>query len=173
MVGVEAHVGQQLEHPFLDFAAAYVPVDDHGLGDEVAHPHPGVEGTPRVLKHGLHRAAVLPPGLRVSVADFLALEADGALGRLFQLEHHLGGGALAAARLADDAQGLAGAQLEGNAVHCLDVAGGFADEQALGHREVFFQPDGLQQRRAVGRAVGVSFGGNHIRSRHTNRQQEA
>ena len=73
------------------------------------------------------------------------LVANGALGGFFQLQEHLGGGALAAPGLAHDAQRFAGADLEGNAVDGLDPTGDFGDQKALGNGEVLLEALGLEE----------------------------
>ena len=54
VVGTQAHIPQQLIHSRRDFLPRRRPVNGHRLGYQVPHPHPGVQGTPGVLKDGLH-----------------------------------------------------------------------------------------------------------------------
>ena len=57
-----------------------------------------------------------------SAGEVPAVELDGARGRLEQLDHRAAGRGLAAAALTDQAEGLAGADVEVDAVDRLDVA---------------------------------------------------
>src|SRR5262249_58576278 len=73
-----------------------------------------------------------------------------------ELEHAPPGGGLAAARLADEAEGLPAADGEGDVVHCLDQAAPAAQESArdlevLG--EVPNSEDLLPARRLLARAI--------------------
>ena len=117
-------------------------------------PHSRVEGTPGVLEDGLDGAAVGAAVARIGVVDVFALEEDAALGGFLQHQEELGGGALAAAGLADNTQGLAPFNLERDAVHGLEVAGGAGEEQALGDGEVLLQVADFQQRRLPGGGLG-------------------
>ena len=77
----------------------------------------------RVLEHDLHFA---PPAPQLrdgrGAADVLAVELDAARGRLGQTQQHAPGGGLAAARLADQRQRLAGGEIERHAVNRPDLA---------------------------------------------------
>ena len=100
--------------------------------------------------------------------DRLALVANGAFGGLFELEQHLGSGALAASGLANDAQGFAGADLERDPIHRFDVAGYFGNQQSLGDREVFFEAFRFEQNLvgSIRRWPGIHSGSGHSSLQH-------
>src|SRR5205085_6668288 len=79
--------------------------------------------------------------------DVLALEPDLARGRLDQAQDAATGRALSAARLADEAERLAGDEIEADTahrVHALDLA----TEPAAGDREALDELLDLEERRA-------------------------
>ena len=75
----------------------------------------------RVLEHHLQFAAVGPHLAPRQPVDALAVDPDLAGGRLDQLQDRLAGGRLAAAALADQAQGLALGDVERDAVDRMDL----------------------------------------------------
>jgi hypothetical protein len=89
---------------------------DQRLGDDGADPHARIERGVGILEHRLDRFAVIPTPGRVERLQVAAVEADDAAGRLFEAEHELGRGRLAAARLADDPERPARLDRERNAV---------------------------------------------------------
>ncbi len=92
-----------------------------------------------VLEDDLQLAAPGPHLLAREAVDALAVDADLAGGRVDQLEDRLAGGRLAAAALADEPQGLALGDVEGDAVDRMDLPDG-ALQQPLLDREVLDQP---------------------------------
>ena|SRR5205085_4082531 len=86
------------------------------------------------------------------MGDVAAVEPDGAAGRLQQPKHGTRHRRLAAAALADEAQGLALADAEAHAVDRIDLPDGAADD-ALLDREMLGEVNDLQHRRLV-RAAG-------------------
>ena len=77
------------------------------------------------------------------MVDALAAELHGAGGRIDELQDRLSRRRLAAAALADEAQGLAGGDVEADAIDGVDVADD-AREHALVHREMHLEPLDLQ-----------------------------
>jgi hypothetical protein len=63
-----------------------------------------------------------------------------------QADQRLGHGRLAGARLADERQHLAGADITGDAVHCVDVPGLAESERAVAHGKVDMHVAGLEDR---------------------------
>ena len=77
------------------------------------------------------------------MVDALAAELHGAGGRIDELQDRLSRRRLAAAALADEAQGLAGGDVEADAIDGVDVADD-AREHALVHWEMLLEPLDLQ-----------------------------
>ncbi len=124
-------------------------VDGQPLADDVFHPHPRVERADGVLEDDLHLApgrTQVGPGRRHQVA---AVELDRPLGRLDQPDQRPPERRLPAARLADQPERLAAADLDVDAVDGLDVADR-PPQQAVVDREVLLDPLRIEQhiRRA-------------------------
>jgi len=117
----------------------------------------GVEGAVGVLEDHLHLTAQAPQVRALGAGDVLAVELDAAAGRLEELEHRAAGGGLAAAGLPHQAEGLALAQLQGDAVDGLDGGVGPLDQGLAELREVLLQVGDPQQGLAAG--VGCGRGG--------------
>ena len=129
-VGLEADVAEELGGGVLGLFGGDEAVDEHALGEDVEDGVAGVEGGVGVLEDDLEVAAVLEEVFALELEDVAPHEADGAAVGLFEAEDGAAEGALAAAGLADHAEGLAGVHGEGDAVDGFDVAGG-AREDAL------------------------------------------
>ena len=97
-------------------------VDPHGLGDDVAGGHARVERRVGILEDHLHVLAGGDQVLGLELGEVLALEDDLAGGGPVELGDGAGGRGLAAAGLADEAEGLALLDLEVDAVDRVDVA---------------------------------------------------
>jgi hypothetical protein len=91
-------------------------VDDHALGDDVADLHPRVQGRVRVLEHHLHAPAGGAQLAAVDLQQVLAVEPDRAAGRVKDPHDAAGGGRLPRSRLPDQAEHLAGGDLERDVV---------------------------------------------------------
>src|SRR6185437_5219923 len=102
--------------------ARLVGVDLQRLGNDLADPHARAERAVRILEDDLHLAPVAHQFLAVQLAYILTVKADGAAGRILLEQDQLGRRGLAAAGLADDAQGLAFADHKIDAVDRLDPA---------------------------------------------------
>jgi hypothetical protein len=142
-LGAEADALEHVDHGLVA-PLALEPVDPQPFADEVAHLHPRVERADRVLEDDLHVPA---HRLQVGAAEAQhvdAVELDLARGRLEQAQHRAAQGGLAAAGLADEADGLTAEDVEVDAVHGLELADG-PPEDALPDGEVLFQPARLQQ----------------------------
>src|SRR5439155_23045983 len=93
------------------------PVHAQRLADDPADAVARVQGRERILEHDLHAP---PQRLEVALAeagDVLAVEDDAARGRPVQPEQRPADSGLAAARLADEPERLAAANLEAEVVH--------------------------------------------------------
>ena len=127
---VARHVGvepDRLEH-LVDAGPALVlaaPAPDlERRPDDVADPAAGVERRDRVLEHDLHLRPQDPQPLPVQRRELVAGERHLAAGRLGQLDDGPGGGGLAAAGLADQAQRLTLGDVEAHVRHRRDVPPG-------------------------------------------------
>src|SRR4029450_12416086 len=167
VLGVQANDSKQLPDSF-PAPAPVQPVDDQRLGDNVADRHPRVQRGVRVLEHDLE---VTPDGahLLAGLADqLLALELDRPGGGRAELEDGLAGGRLAAARLADQAQGLPLVPVEGQVTGGVDVADAAPDHPPAHQRVVLDQVGDLED--PVAGAVlllgpgGLGGGLGHARS---------
>jgi hypothetical protein len=103
--GGEAHDIEEFGHlaPYLRGVA--VPVDVQRLGDDLPCPAPWVQGGVRILEDQLEPGAyrAQPPG--AECRDVLPVELDPAAGHIGEPDQAAPQGGLAAAGLADDAQG--------------------------------------------------------------------
>src|SRR5712692_10592173 len=120
-------------------------VGDQGLGDDGVHAHPRVERREGVLEHGLHRPSILPDVVALEASDVASLEAQPPAGGLLQPQHQLGGGGLAAARLPDQAQGLARTDGDVHPIHRPHHPQRLGEDSAL-HREVLGEVARLEDR---------------------------
>src|SRR6266446_3535678 len=141
----QAHLEGECGDPVPQLVAAGDAVIDQRLADDVADPEPRVERGVGVLKDDLELAPVGPHLMAAEAVDALALDADLARGRVEQFEDRLARGGLAAAALANQTQGLARGDVEGDAVDRVDLPDR-ALQQPLPDREVLDQPLYRQQR---------------------------
>ena len=128
---VDAHQLHQFLGLFVHLGLFEALGHQQRLDDRLLQGLSGVQGGVRVLKHDLH---LLPGGgqlLALHVGDVLALQEDLALRALQQMHDGAAQGGLAAAGLADHAQGLALLDGEGHVVHGV--------EHARGHGEILEQ----------------------------------
>src|SRR5256884_331479 len=124
------------------------PVHRQGLGDDLPDRHPRVERAVRVLEDHLHLAAHRPQLVLAEGREVAPLEDDLPARRPLELEDAPAGRRLAAARLADEPEGLAAADREAHVVHGTDDAGPPAEEPAA-DVEVFDEVPNLQEWRVV------------------------
>ena len=106
---------------------------------------PWVEGGKRILEDHLHAPPQRTELLVVEVRDVLAVEEHLAAGRLVEAQDRAADRRLAAARLADQAERLAAADLERDAVDGLDVADVAVEDDPALDREVELQVLELDQ----------------------------
>ena len=109
------------------------------LGKRRINSHAWVERGVRVLKNHLEIGTCGAQFLAAHVGEGSAAEGDGAGGRLDELQDGAAEGGFAAAGLADEAKHFALGQAQRHAVHCLDRAGDFAEQNPFLHREVGLQ----------------------------------
>src|SRR5262249_18712186 len=120
---IEAAYRQEIAH--LVTAAAAIGLDAvhlDGLGDDLAHLPARVQRAVGVLEDHLHAPAQRDQVAPLHAVDVLAVEQDLAGGRLLQPQDAAAGRGLAAAALAHQAQRLAAADREVDAVDRLHVA---------------------------------------------------
>src|SRR4029077_12200648 len=122
-------------------------VNDQRLADDGADVHAWVQRGVRVLEDDLDVAAQGAQRLATQRAYVPAFKDDVARGRLDQAQHAAAGGRFAAAGFADQAERLAGINVEVDAIDRLHGAG-LPLEQAGVDRECLGEVFDLQQRRA-------------------------
>ena len=137
--GLQAAVVHDLVDVVVELGLGNQVMLAHRLADDLTHGQAGRQAGERVLEDDLHLGTQRGHLLVVQVVDLLAVEQDLAVGLVAgQAQDGAAGGGFAAAGLAHQAHGAAAAQVEGDAVHSLDLADGAADQTAL-DGEVFLQ----------------------------------
>src|SRR6185436_13565730 len=129
-------------------------VDADGLADDLAHVHARVQARVRILEDDLHLAAEGAHLRRAEREDVASVVHDAAVARLDQAEDEAAERALAAAALADEAERLAPADADGDAVDRAEDV--LAAEEAAAHGEVLREPLGRDER-AGGRRLRLGF----------------
>ena len=124
-------------------------MDRVGLADDRADRLARVQRRVGVLEDHLHLAAHRLQRRALDVRDVLPVKAHFAGGRLQQSRDQARGGALATARLADDAQRLAALHVEADAVDRLHGADLFLHHDPARQREVLDQVAHLHERVAA------------------------
>ena len=141
-LGAEADEVEQAADLHVAVLAALVHafVGAPRLGDDVAGRHPGVQRRVGVLEDHLHAAAELQQFLAAQANGSMPSKLHGALVRTLQHQQCAGQRGLAAAGLADQAEGLAALEVEGDAVERAQplLAG-------VGHAERLAQVADLEQ----------------------------
>ncbi len=142
----QAHTLEQRVDPAIGLRAARQTVQHQRPAQHLAHGVARVERAVGILEHHLAQAAQpFQPGA-ARVAEILARERDGAAVSLLEAQHQASEGRLAAARLADQPQHLAGAHGEG---HAVDRRHAGAAPQPAAERERFLEIARLDQRCCV------------------------
>jgi hypothetical protein len=118
--------------------------------DDLAHPHLRVQRGVGILEDHLHVAPRSANFVGTLARQVLAAKQDLAAGRAMELQDGASGGRLPAAALSDQAERLAAKDIEGDAVHCLEVARGASDADPSANGEVELQLPHLEER-SVGR----------------------
>jgi hypothetical protein len=168
-VGGQADLLQQRRDPLAALALAELGlVDLERLADRGADAHARVERRVGVLEDHLHPLAQRPHRRVGQARDVLAVEADRAAGRLQQPQHGAAERRLAAARLADQAERLAGRDRQRHVLdgaHQRRLAGERAPQPHLRGRrlarprdlgrEVLADAGQLEQRGHVGTSTGA------------------
>src|SRR5881409_2325747 len=119
---LETHLLQQLADADCDFAVARALVHGERLAQDVAHAHLGVQASVEVLEDHLHLA---PQRAQLGAAqggDVAPVEHDTPAAGVGQPQHRASYRGLAAAGLADQADGLVFPEIKAHAVHCRDHA---------------------------------------------------
>ena len=106
----QADGSEQLVDARLPLLAAVEPVDSERLRHDLTHGHARVERRVRVLEHDLKLAAHVAHTTAAERRDVRAVEDDPTRRRLEQLDHRPPERGLPAARLADEAERLAGGE---------------------------------------------------------------
>src|SRR5258705_2881421 len=119
---LEAHLLEQLADAACDFGIAWALVHGERLAQDVAHAHPRVQARIEVLEDHLHLA---PQGAQLGAAhlgDIAPVEHDTPAARVGQPQHRASDRGLAAAGLADEADGLVFPEIKAHAIHRRDHA---------------------------------------------------
>src|SRR5262249_6171017 len=119
----QSHALEQCGHPLAPLSPRQRFVNLEGLTDDIAGALARIERRERVLENDLQLPAVRPEFGLAEARDVMAVEPDGPSRRLDQAHDGAPHRGLAAARLADEPQRLAGADREAHAVHGVDDAG--------------------------------------------------
>ncbi len=120
-VGFEADLVEEFSDAGADVMPGEAALDGEGLADDLADAHFGVEGGEGVLEDHLHAAAEGAELAGVGGEDVGGIEGDGAGGGLDEAQEHARDGGFAGAGFADEAEGFAAVEGEGDVV---DDAGG-------------------------------------------------
>ncbi len=136
--GVEPDNLEQFAHPALPLPAVADVVDFQRLRDDRPDRQPGVQAGVRILEDNLHVPPTASQLRGGRLRQVLAFEIDGALGWLVELEDGPTGGALAATRLAHEAQRLASLDREADVVHRPNPADASLHD-AMRHRKVHLE----------------------------------
>ena len=124
MIRLQSDEPQQLLHPNVGILAVRDVVDLERFADDRADRHARVQRCIRVLKDDLHLLAERAQIVVGQSDELPALERDAAFGRFGKPQDDAAGGRLARARLSDEPECLAAANLEVDAVdgaHVRDV----------------------------------------------------
>ena len=154
---VEADDVEQLADPDAAVAARADPVHDQRLADDVADRHPRVERRVRVLEDDLHLAPHLAERFRPSSVSSMPSNFTEPEVGFEKLQDAVASRRLARAGLADEAERLAGLDLEADTVDRLHLADLALDQKPFLDREVLVEVLDLEDD-AVGAHAGVTSG---------------
>jgi hypothetical protein len=161
VVGSESDVFEEVGDAVVEFGAAGEAVDLDGFADDGGDAHAGVEGADGVLEDDLHLASEAEDFGGGGGEDVLVLVEDLAGGGGDESEDGSSDGGFAAAGFADESEGFARGEVEGDAIDGADVSDGLAEESAF-DREVGFEVADAEERRglSVGAGGRVGHGGD-------------
>ncbi len=145
MVRLEADQVHHLADLLAPFRTIPDVVDPQALADAVGDRRPRIEAGVRVLEDDLHPPAERLEVLAAERRQILPVEPDRARGRFDEAQDKTSDRRLAAARFADEAEGLAAAHVERDAIDGLD-AGDLALQDPAVDRKVLHEVADLEQR---------------------------
>jgi hypothetical protein len=145
VLGVEADALHDPLDGLLDAALGMRALDLERGSDDRADGVAWVQRRERVLEDHLHITTQRPHVSWLEPRDVATVEPDIAGGGLEQFAHHAAGRRLAASRLADDTERLAGVEREGHTVDGLDRRAAAAEEPATAAGEVLGDVTNLEQ----------------------------
>ena len=155
VLGVEADKFHQLANASLALLRIGLRlVDNHRLFDDLCAGLARIERRVGILEDHLHTAALATGAVFLEV-ERLTFERDGSACRLMKANEAASQSRLAAAGLADDAEGLASVHLEVHARECMQVLGLLADLVGA-DLEVLRQVADLQNDIRVGRRYRIA-----------------
>ena len=120
MLGIQTDDVQQLADALDTLLLGTHAMNGHGLGDDLADGHTGIERSIGILEDELHLATHILDLVLAHLGNVFALEEHFACRRLGQTHDGAARGGLTATRLADQAKGLARINLERNVIHSRD-----------------------------------------------------
>src|ERR1700722_7051114 len=136
---VEADGSKQFGKPGAARGQSHFLVDDQRFADDVFHIHSWIERTEGVLEDDLHIAAKAAHFTVSRGSQVAAFETYAAGTRFYQAQHKTTQGALSRSRFADQAESLAGVDVERHAVDGADFALGGGPQHRLPGVEDFGQ----------------------------------
>ena len=153
VLGVQSDNVQQLADALDTLLLGTHAMNGHGLGDDLADGHAGIQRSIRILEDKLHLATHVLDLMLAHLGNIFTLEEHFACRRLGQAHDGTARGGLTATRLADQAKGLTRINLERNVIHSRDDTLGEAlGEHAGLSGKLLREVLDLQQRSAL---VGI------------------
>src|SRR5258705_7626819 len=149
LIRPETDLLEQFGDAVAFFASRRQTMDAEWLPYDVARRHSWIERSKRVLEDDLHRPSVRAQVRLAEMGDIQAIKADAATGRLDEAQDAARHRRLAAAGLADKAEGFPDANREADAIHGMHGAD-LATEDAASHRIVLDQVRYLEQGARLG-----------------------
>ena len=157
---VRIALGHVIEEPYLRqelghlcacrLAVRHQAIDQHGLGDDLAHGHARVERAVGILEDDLDLAAIVLQRLPLDARHVDAAEHDLAGGRLLKPQQRAADGGLAATRFPHEADRLAREHVERQPVHrAHQEVLALEQPQPRGHIEIGGEIARLQKRAAL------------------------
>src|SRR5579859_2809816 len=150
VLGAKADQGHDLADRDVALGIRADIVDDESFADDVTHRHARVERAVGILKYDLHIAAEGFERVATEGKNILIFEPHLATRGFHESKDRPPGRRLAAARLADQSEGLAPLDLEGDVVDRVDLSD-LAEEDAAANREVLDEVPDRDEGRSVGR----------------------
>ena len=119
----QTHSLHQLRHLLIDLRAGFICTGhEEGLCDQLLHGHAGIQAGVGVLEDHLHILADLLELLALALGDILSVKNNPSGGGLVQAKHRAAKSRLATSGLTHHAQRLTLLDLQGDAVHGVQLS---------------------------------------------------